>query len=59
MDEFNACILGKFPSYEKKLAKMCNKTINNATKAKIMACQDIMKKEVMAALLLHGSDKFQ
>ena len=43
---------------KKGLAKTNSKTIDDATQAEIMACQDIIKKEVMAALLLHGSNKF-
>ena len=56
--DFDACTLGKFPCLvKKKLKKVYNKTINMAAPDEVSKCKELGKKEVMAALLLSGSDK--
>ena len=56
--DFDACTLGKFQCLvKKKLEKVYNKTIDMATPDEVSKCKDLVKKEVMAALLLSGSDK--
>ena len=60
MDDFDASTLGKFPFLVKeKLSKMFNTTIDEATQDEIHKCEDMVKKEVIAALLLSGSDKIR
>ena len=59
MDAYNTCILGKCPCLAAtKMKKTYIKTVANATENEIIECQEVVKKEVMAALFLHGSDKF-
>ena len=57
IDDFDAYTLGKFPCLvKKKLEKTYNKTIETATQNEIDACKEKVKNEVMAALLLSGTD---
>ena len=58
IDDFDACTLQKFPCLvKKKLDKIYNETLDMATLDEVSKCKELVKKEVMAALLLCGSDK--
>ena len=58
IDDFDAYTLGKFPCLvKKKLEKTYNKTIETATQSEIDAYKKMVKKEVMAAVLLSGAAK--
>ena len=49
---------GNFHVWSRKnLQKKFNKTIETATQNEIDACKEMVKKEVMTALLLSGADK--
>ena len=39
---------------EKKLME----SVKNATENEIIECQEVVKKDIVAAMFLHGSDKF-
>ena len=57
--DFDACILEKIPCLvKKKLDKRFSRTMKIVSEAEAATCQNVVKKEVMAAILLHGADKF-
>ena len=59
MDDYIACILGKFPCLKAmKMKKTYGTSVKEATEHEIIECQEVVKKEVMAAMFLHGLDEF-
>ena len=55
-EDFDACILGKFPYLVKnKWTKMFSKKMDMASEAEITKCKEAVKKEVVAAQLVHGA----
>ena len=58
-EDNNACILGKFPSYSNTGKKMLDKNVQEATESEVTKCKDVVKKEVIAAMFIHGTNKFR
>ena len=54
LDHFDACTLGKFPCLVKK--NSANYTTNRFCEHELKTSEEVVKKEVMAALLLSGAD---
>ena len=55
MNDYNACFLRKFPWLIKtKMEKKFGKSVADAIENEIMEYQEVVKKEVMAAMFLHG-----
>ena len=57
IDNYNACILGKFPCLVEKDKKLYNKNGEEAFESKLNA-KEAVTKDMMVALLLHGADSF-
>ena len=58
MDDYQACVLGKFPCLvEDKVLKKYDKRMEEAMQAEIIECKKAVKKEIMAALFIQGADQ--
>ena len=58
MDDYGACMLQKSPCLvEDKMMEKFDKMMEEAMQQEAEECEKAVKKETMAALLLHGADK--
>ena len=55
---YSACILENFHCLVETKIKKYGKDTKSSTENEITACQEKVKKEVVTAMFLHGSDKF-
>ena len=60
MDNYQDSVLGQFSCLVKdKMLEKYDKSMDEAMQAEIIECDEAVKKEMMAALFIHGADKIR
>ena len=50
---------GSFHAWSKRLKTICNKSVNEASENEWEACDEVIQKELIATLRLHGAEIFR